>query len=339
MKRSDLPTTVHNPLSLDQRILEIFRTREGGIVSGEELSLTLNVSRTAVWKHIKSLQNLGYRIAAVPSQGYRLLSVPDILIPAEIAAGLDSRRIGSEIICYTETDSTNTVAFRLAEEGAAEGTVVIADAQRHGKGRLGRGWESPPGVNLYCSILLRPPIVPSAAFQLTFLSAVAVARAIDRAANLQPQIKWPNDILINGRKVAGLLNEMSAETEKVHFVVLGIGVNLNMRREQYPADLRHPATSLLLESGEKVNRTAFVRELLAALDTLYDSYLRMGYGPIREEWLARSRMLGRTVSVAMHDRAVIGEVCGIDENGALLLRLPTGREERVLSGDVAFCGD
>lgn len=336
MRRNDQPTSV-NTATLDERILEIFRSRDGGVVSGEELSQVLNVSRTAVWKHIKSLQNVGYRIAAVPSLGYRLVATPDIFVPAEIAAGLHTQRIGREIICYTEIDSTNTISYKLAEEGAADGTVVLADHQRAGKGRLGRSWESPAGVNLYCSVILRPAIVPMVAYQLTFLSAVAVARAVAGSTTLVPQIKWPNDILINGRKVAGLLNEMSAETEKVHFIVLGIGVNLNMGRELFPADLRHPATSLFLESGERVDRTAFTRELLAALDILYDDYLRFGYAPIREEWLTRCHMLGRKVSVTMQDRVIIGEVTGIDENGALLVRMSSGREERILSGDVSFC--
>ena len=228
-------------------------------------------------------------------------------------------------------------AARDKEEGAAEGTVVLADAQRRGKGRLGREWASPSGVNLYCSVILRPEILPVEAFELTFLSAVAVARTIERTTNLQPQIKWPNDILVNGCKVAGLLNEMNAETEKVHFVILGIGVNINMCRDQFPADLRHPASSLLLESGTSVNRTGFVRELLVNLDGLYDTYLREGYAPVRAEWLDRCHMLGRTVSVVQHREPLVGRVSGIDDSGALLVTVADGRTERILSGDVVLC--
>jgi len=321
---------------LAQRILAIFRAREGGIVSGEELSVFLNVSRTAVWKHIKSLKALGYRIDALPSQGYRLMASPDILLPAEIAAGLATARLGKRLLCFAETDSTNMIAFRLAEEGAEEGTVVIADAQRRGKGRLGREWSSPPGVNLYCSVVLRPPIPPVAAYQLTFLSAVAVARAVERTTSLSPRIKWPNDILINGRKVAGLLNEMGAETEKVNFVVLGIGVNLNMRRDQFPRELRHPASSLLLEGGREVGRVSFIQALLRELDLLYGLYLSKGDEEIRAEWLARCDIVGRTVMVSCRDYTLTGTVTGIDDNGALLVRLPSGVEEQVLSGDVTI---
>ena len=319
--------------TIDQQIVEIFRARDGEVVSGAELSTSLLISRTAVWKHIKSLKDAGYSIDAVPARGYRLLSSPDMLLPGEIAAGLATRLIGKKIICFKSIDSTNSAAFRLAEEGAADGTVVIADAQTRGKGRLGREWASPDGVNLYCSVILRPALPPMAAPQLTFLSVIAVARAVEQATSLVPMIKWPNDILIGGKKIAGLLNEMSAETEKVNFIVLGIGVNVNMHPDQFPAELRHPASSLLVEGGEPVNRNSFVRLLLRELDALYDVYLREGYGPIRDEWQSRSQMRGRRVTVTCQDHVISGVVSGIDDIGALILDVD-GREERVLSGDV-----
>lgn len=321
---------------IDGKILDIFRSSGKSVVSGQELSRLLNISRTAVWKHIKSLKTLGYIIESVPSQGYRLVAVPDTLIPAEIAAGLSVAKIGRKIICFKDTDSTNVLAYRLAEQGADEGTVVIADAQAHGKGRLGRRWESPRGVNLYCSIILRPPILPLHAPQLTFLSAVAVAEAIERTSRLCPAIKWPNDVLVNGFKVAGMLNEMSAETERVEFVILGIGVNINMRRDQFPADLRHPASSLLIEGGKDVDRTLFVQALLGSLDSLYEDYLLRGYEPLRDAWLARCNVMGRTVRVAYRDSETVGEVQGIDENGGLILRHADGRVERILAGDVTI---
>lgn len=323
---------------IDRRILEIFRECAGGVVSGEALSGLLNVSRTAVWKHIKTLKNLGYRIEAVPSRGYRLVGSPDILIPAEISAGLGVRTIGSHLICFRETESTNVTAYKLAEEGAAEGTVVIADAQSRGKGRLGRNWESPPEANLYCSVILRPPILPLHAPQLTFLSAVAVAEAIERTTSLVPAIKWPNDVLVNGFKVAGMLNEMSAETERVEFLVLGIGVNINMRRDQFPAELRHPASSLAIEQGGEVGRVPFIRALLESLDRLYHAYLTDGYGPLREAWLSRSIVAGRRVRVSGSGAETVGTVEGIDEVGALLVRCADGRIQTIYSGDVTVEG-
>ena len=321
---------------VDARILELFRSGDG-FVSGEALSRLLGVSRTAVWKHVKGLRASGYRIEAVPAKGYRLLSSPQLLNRLDISAGLATRRIGTTLICLKQTESTNAVAFKLAEEGAAEGTVVIADAQSAGKGRLGRVWLSPAGVNLYCSVVLRPPISPVAACQLTFLSVVAVARAIEKCSALAPQIKWPNDILISGKKVAGLLNEMNAETEKVNFVVLGIGVNLNMRLAQLGEGLlRHPATSLLEEGGVEVDRAAFARTLLTELDQLYDRFLVEGEGAVRAEWLERSAIRGRMVKVDLGNRQFSGQVQGVDPSGALLVLREDGTLETVLSGDVAL---
>lgn len=321
---------------IDRKILEIFRSRGEGVVSGEELSKSLGVSRTAVWKHIKVLKDLGYLIEAVPSRGYRLVCTPDILTPAELSNGLHVSRIGTSFVCVDETESTNVLAYRLAEEGAAEGTVVIADTQTRGKGRLGRQWESPAGVNLYCSIILRPPIMPLHAPQLTFLSAVAVAEAIERSAGLTPAIKWPNDILVNGLKVAGMLNEMSAETERVDFLILGIGVNINMQRAQFPRNLRHPASSLSIEAGRIVERLPFARALLESLDAHYGRYLADGYDPLRLAWLSRSAVMGRRVLVSGQDGEKRGTVEGIDEIGALLLRTAGGVLDRVLAGDVTI---
>lgn len=320
----------------DQQILQIFRSNNGKVVSGEYLSATLNMSRTAVWKHIRSLKEMGYRIAAVPSQGYRLLGVPDALLPAEIAAGLSSLRIGRRIISHDELESTNDTAFRLADEGAEEGTVVVAETQLRGKGRMGRQWASPPGVNLYCSAILRPPIVPMQAAQLTLCSVIAVSRAIERTTGLRPVIKWPNDVLLSKKKVAGLLNEMSAETDKVNFIILGIGININMTQEQFPDDLRHPATSLCLELGSCVDRCAVARALLQALDELYDTYLTQGYQPIRNEWLQRSNILHQRVRVDLNERTLTGTVTGIDEYGALLLATADGASEKILAGDVTI---
>jgi len=320
---------------VDGKILELFRSGDG-VVSGAALSRLLGVSRTAVWKHVKGLRGNGYRIEAVPAKGYRLLSSPEILTELDISSGLATGRIGSSLICLKETESTNAVAFKMAEKGAPEGTVVIADSQTAGKGRLGRVWLSPAGVNLYCSVVLRPPISPVAACQLTFLSVVAVARAIENCTSLKPQIKWPNDILINGKKVAGLLNEMNAETEKVNFVVLGIGVNLNVRLSDLGCELRHPATSLLEEGGVEVDRAVFARSLLTELDRLYDGFLREGDGPVRAEWMERSSISGRSVRVSCGARAFTGVVQGVDSFGALLVLLTDGTLETVLSGDVAL---
>jgi BirA family biotin operon repressor/biotin-[acetyl-CoA-carboxylase] ligase len=318
------------------KILSVLALHLGECISGAELSKSLNISRTAVWKQVNILREKGYGIIAEASRGYRLVSKPDILTSAEIISGLHFTRIGRRIICLNEPVSTNSAAFKMASEGAEEGTVVIAESQSGGKGRLGRRWASPPGVNLYCSIILRPPVQPVNAPQLTFLSAVAVAKVIERLTPIMPRIKWPNDILVSGKKVAGLLNEMSAETDKINFVVLGIGVNLNMTAEQFPDDLRNPATSLLLEWGKVVNRVDFARCMLEELDSLYQEFLRSGFSQVRHEWLERSRLEGEPVTVADGGRELRGRVRGIDEYGALLIEDNDGDIQQVLSGDVSI---
>ena len=314
--------------------MRLFRT-EDGYISGEHFSKELGVSRTAVWKHISSLRNEGYLIEAVPSRGYRLVFSPDIINMQEVIAQLDSTRVGTRLEHLKLTASTNADAFRLAEDGAIEGTVVIADAQTGGKGRRGRVWTSPAGVNLYCSVILRPTIMPHEAPQLTFLSAVAVARAIEMTTKLSPEIKWPNDLLVSGRKVAGLLNEMSAETDGINFVILGIGVNLNMTAAQFPDDLRSPATSLFLESGSRTDRSLFTVTMLNELDRLYTDFLAHGFGPVREEWLQRCNANGRQVLVSDSGTECTGGLfIGIDLDGALLLRSNDNILQRITCGDV-----
>lgn len=317
-----------------EELLTLLREQHGAFVSGETLSRRLGVSRSAVWKQIAQLRGSGLEIEAVSSRGYRLRHNPDLLLATEIAAGLGTRCIGRELRCLDCVDSTNLRAWHCGEGDAVEGTVVIADQQSAGKGRMGRTWASPAGVNLYLSVLLRPDLAPRHAPQFTFLSALAVARAVEAMSGLRPTVKWPNDVLLRGRKVAGLLNEMSAETEHIHFLVLGIGVNLNMTQEQFPADLRYPATSLALEKGMKVSRLAFCRALLRELDDLYTLYQERGFAPIREGWEGYFDLVGRAVSVDGGSQLLTGEVTGVDADGALLVRLPDGRVERILSGDV-----
>jgi BirA family biotin operon repressor/biotin-[acetyl-CoA-carboxylase] ligase len=315
-------------------ILHLFRS-EDGYVSGEHLSKKLGVSRTAVWKHISALRADGYCIEAVPSRGYRLVSSPDCIDPNDVQAMLSGTKIGARLEFLKTTISTNADAFHLAESGAAEGTVVLADCQTGGKGRRGRVWASPAGANLYCSIVLRPDIMPHEAPQLTFLSTVAVARTIERTTELTPEIKWPNDLLVSGKKVAGLLNEMSAETDGINFVILGIGVNLNMTADQFPGDLRYPATSLFLETGIPVDRSRFAGIMLRELDLLYTDFLDHGFGPVREEWQHRCNANGRLVRVSDSGTECTGGTCrGIDLDGALLLQSEDGAIHRITCGDV-----
>ena len=314
-------------------ILRLLKETDGGYLSSARLSAQLGISRAAIWKQVGALREQGYVIDALPSKGYRLGAGPDRLFSEEILAGLKTTMIGREIVYFAETDSTNHRAALLAEAGAADGTVIVAEAQSAGKGRLGRRWTSPAGVNLYLSIILRPAIAPRAAPLLTFLSSLATARAIELETGLRPTVKWPNDVLLDGSKVAGLLNEMNAETERVNYVILGIGVNLNMTQEQFPADLRYPATSLALALQRPVDRVRFCRRLLSEIDLLYRDY-PVGQEAILAGWLAYFDLLGKKVAVEEPSRTIVGLVTGIAADGALLLTLENGDSERILAGDV-----
>ena len=320
--------------SRQDQVLMLFHQQPDSFVSGAEMSRALGISRTAVWKHIEQLRTLGYQIEAVTARGYRLRTSPDLLLPAELQAGLQTEVIGREMVYFADTDSTNDRAHALAKDGAAEGTVVIAESQQAGKGRLGRRWTSPAGVNLYASIILRPPIAPRHAPQLTFLSAAAVARAIAEITGLTPTVKWPNDVLLDGFKVAGLLNELDAETERIRYLILGVGVNVNMQAEQFPDDLRYPASSLAIASGAQVSRLLFTRTLLEQVDRLYNQYQREGFEPIMQAWQEYFVLTGQQVEVDCQGRLLRGRVVGLDEDGALLLQLSDGCQERVLAGDV-----
>lgn len=314
-------------------ILKLLGDADGAYVSSSRLSEHLRVSRAAIWKQVAQLREQGYDIAAVPARGYRLLARPDRLLAEEIATGLATALIGRRLLCFDELDSTNTRAALLAEQGAEGGCVVLAEQQSAGKGRLGRRWESPSGVNLYLSIILRPAIPPRHAPLLTFLSSLAVARTIEAESSLRPTVKWPNDVLLHGCKVAGLLNEMNAETERINYVILGIGVNLNMAQEQFPADLRYPATSLRLAGGQPIDRIRFCRRLLEEIDRLYRHYPANAEA-ILAGWRGYFDMAGKEVEAATPDRTIRGIATGLDADGALLLRRSDGAIERILAGDV-----
>ncbi len=308
---------------------------DGGdeFTSGEALSDKLGLSRTAVWKYVESLRRMGYRIDAAPSRGYRLVEIPDRLTSLELSPLLSTHDIGRTIHHELSLGSTNEHAYRLAQEGAFHGELVICEQQTQGKGRRGRAWVSPPRLNLYTSIVLRPELPPQRAPELTLLAAVAVAETI-REAGAHAEIKWPNDVHVNGRKIAGILTELSADTERIHFVILGIGVNLNAREQDFPDELRESATSLWLARGEKVPRALFTAALLSRLEYWLDEHAQRGFEPVRRTWRTLSSTIGQDVMVKMERRELRGTAEDIDDAGALLVRTPEGAVERVLAGDV-----
>ena len=300
--------------------------------SGEMLSGKLGLSRTAVWKCVESLREKGYRIDAVPTRGYRLVEIPDRLTGLEITPLLNTRDIG-RVIHYRESlPSTNEHAQRLAQEGASHGEVVIAEQQTAGRGRRGRNWISPAGVNLYFSVILRPELSPQRAPELTLTTAVALAETL-REAGAAAAIKWPNDLLVEGRKIAGILAEMTAEAENLSFVVMGVGVNLNLRASDFPPELASTATSLMEARGQRVPRALFTAALWTRLERWMDVHQESGFAPVRDAWRALSSTLGQDVLVRTETREFRGLAEDIDQTGALLVRTPDGIE-RIVAGDL-----
>ena len=260
----------------------------------------------------------------------------DRLGPAELAPHL--RGAWRCVHWLEEVDSTQRVARDLARGGAPEGTTVIAERQTAGRGRLGRQWHSPAGLNLYCSIVLRPPLAPSAVPQLALVAGAAVAAAVQEETGLRSGIKWPNDVLLGDRKVAGILVELESEVERVHHVIAGIGVNLNAPRTAFPPALRPKAGSLRLATGRRVDRAAFTGRLLAALEARYGRFLARGFASVRAEWESYSVLTGAEVRVASPEGELAGRVVGLDDDGALRLRRPGGDVVRVVAGEVTVPG-
>jgi BirA family biotin operon repressor/biotin-[acetyl-CoA-carboxylase] ligase len=308
---------------------------DGGdeFTSGEALSGKLGLSRAAVWKHVEALRGKGYRIEALPARGYRLVEVPDRLTSLELSPLLNTSDLGRTVHHFETTTSTNEIAHQLAAGGAAHGEVVIAEQQTRGKGRRGRTWASPRGSNLYFSAILRPDLPPQRAPEITLVAAVALAETL-RDSGAQAFIKWPNDVQLDGRKVAGILTELSADPDQVHYVVLGVGVNLNCAAADLGPEVAPTAISLCEARKEKVPRALFTAALFSHLEQRLEEHARLGFEPIRQAWQGLSSTPGQEVVVKADRAELRGVAEGIDEQGALLVRTPGGALERVLAGDV-----
>jgi BirA family biotin operon repressor/biotin-[acetyl-CoA-carboxylase] ligase len=324
-------------MSTRQQLLIYLKEGKGTWVSGEFLAHKMAVSRSAVWKHIGSLKDDGYVIESARKKGYLLRQTSDLLLANEIREGLNTNVFGKgEIIYFRETDSTNVRAKYLAGDGAPEGTVVVAEKQTQGRGRKGRTWFSPSSEGIYTSIILRPPISPNEAPKLTLMASVAVAEALLSLTSLKINIKWPNDILINGRKVAGILTEISTDMDRIDYVVIGVGVNVNTPRQGLHPDIRQTATSILMETGKPFPRIALLRAYLEWLEIYYETFKTKGFDPILNRWKNLADIIGRRISVDLMDRVRVGEVLDIDKDGFLILHDREGSIERIISGDVTL---
>ncbi len=317
---------------MQEKILKFFKEKEE-YISGEELSEYFGISRQALWKHIHNLRDLGYEIVAVPHRGYKLISIPDRLLPLEIRWQLSTKFVGKKIYYFDSVSSTQDVALRLAEEGGMEGIVVIAETQRKGRGRMKRFWFSPKFKGIYLSIILRPHILPQQAPIITFLLCVAASEAIKEVVALDIGIKWPNDLIINNKKVGGVLAEINAEMDQVHFVVGGIGVNVNTTIDTLPLG----ASSLKEEKGEYINRVELTRSLLRKIEENYFEFKRKGASYIIEKWKNFSITLGKRVTVISHKEKIEGKAYNVDIDGALLLKEDSGKVRRIVSGEIIRC--
>ena len=314
-------------------ILEAFYQAAGQFMSLAELARLLNAPATNVTAEIAELQNLGYRIETHPHLGYRLLGSPDRLTADDIRARLHTRVVGSEILVFEQTASTNDVVAHMARSQAREGLVVFAESQTKGRGRHGRAWASPRGKGLWFSILLRPKLRSAAAPRLTVAASVAVAHAIRRTTGLDARIKWPNDVTVSGKKTAGILTELHAEGDEVLAAILGIGIDVNCEAEDFPANVAKVATSLQLETGKQEDRAALAAETLQLLDEYYAA-AQTNFDAVVAEWARLSTTLGKQIVVMMGTRRIEGHAQALDADGALLLRRDNGQVERILGADV-----
>lgn len=318
------------------KILTILSNSDG-YVSGQQLCEELGVSRTAVWKVMNRLKEEGYVIDSISNKGYRLISQPDVITSEAILSRLKTKNIGRSIFCYDEVTSTNTVAKQFAEEMKEEGLLVVSDKQTNGKGRRGRVWESPKGTGIFMTILLRPQMKPIYASMLTLVAALALNDTIRDMTGLDAKIKWPNDIVVNGKKVCGILTELSAEVDYINYVVVGIGVNANT--EDFPEELKDKASSLYLESGKRVNRATLIAHTMEALEQYYTIFLQTkDLSNLKEPYTKVLINKDREVQILSSDESFTGVARGITKEGHLIVEKDDKELIEVYAGEVSVRG-
>jgi BirA family biotin operon repressor/biotin-[acetyl-CoA-carboxylase] ligase len=313
------------------KILDVLNKNKGEFVTGESLSSQLGLPRTRIWDEIQFLTEDGYVIDS-SKEGYCLVKSPNKLLPYEIQKNLTTSYMGNEIHHFKKVESTNDVAKNLAEEGAEEGTIVIAEQQTRGKARHGKPWLSPEG-GVWMTMVLHPQVAPSKAPLLTLVTGVAVAKTIDDAFQIDIGIKWPNDILIGDRKVCGILTEAKSDSGKLEYVVVGIGIDLNVDVDKFPADLRTGATSLKNEMDKELEGAILVQKFLKIFEELYEDFKNDKFPEILSEWRKMSKTIGKNVEVRKTGRIVRGEAVGINKDGKLILELEDGTLRKIMAGE------
>lgn len=320
---------------MKDKILELLKN-SSDFVSGEEISSLFGVSRTAIWKNINSLKEDGYIIESSSKKGYKLIKSPDILTSGEVMPLLNTEYIGKEIQYHDSIDSTNNKGRMMASEGCAEGLVITAEEQTAGRGRLGRQWTTPKFTSIAFSLVLKPRIKPAQAPGITIVMGTAVCSALKKLTSLDVGIKWPNDIIINNKKVCGILTEMNAEIDAVNFIVAGVGINVNINK--FPDELSEIATSLMLETGREVSRKEVLAAVLTEFEMLYNEFKQNGLKDIIEQFKNYSVTLGRQVKVISINETFEGEAVDITSDGILIVKTSDGTMKKVVSGDVSVRG-
>jgi len=315
------------------RLIQLLLANATVFVSGEKLAETLKVSRMTICNWVHRLQKQGMAIEVKPQVGYRLSQVPDLLLPQLIRRELRTKVFGRSVYHYFQVKSTNDIAHELAQQGAAEGTLILSEEQTEGRGRLGRSWLSEKHQGIYLSLILRPLAKPPHAPTFNLAAAVAVARAIEEVSGITADIKWPNDILIKQKKCCGILTEMNADLDRIKYLVVGIGINVN--HDSFPEALKGQASSLFLEGGRRFSRIGLILALLIHFENIYLESQKKGTEWIVQQWVDQSSFsVGREVAVDLGDRQIEGTTSGLGKNGTLRVRLRDGEIQEVMTGDI-----
>ncbi|MDQ0213671.1 BirA family biotin operon repressor/biotin-[acetyl-CoA-carboxylase] ligase [Oikeobacillus pervagus] len=314
------------------QLLEAFSNANGEFISGQALAEIIGCSRTAVWKHIEDLRKEGFELEAVRKKGYRILHAPDKVTENEILIGLQTKRLGKQVHFVETVDSTQKEAHRISQDGCMEGTLVIAEEQTAGRGRMARNWHSPKYTGIWMSIILKPELPPYRAPQFTLIAAVAIVEAVEEITGIQPEIKWPNDLLIKGKKITGILTELQADADQIHALIIGIGMNVN--QSEFPKEIEKIATSLAIEKGEKISRALLIQRILEKLEFYYEMYVEEGFYPIKQLWEKYAISIGKQIIARTINKEIKGKAIGITDDGVLKLKDENGVIHEIYSADI-----
>lgn len=322
--------------NIKNELLKRLFEAKGEPVSGQEFADEFGLSRTAIWKYIREFEEEGYEITSIRKKGYVLIASPDRVNAANIQKYLQTETYGRTVDYHERIGSTQNLAHDAAQADAPDGTLIIAEEQTAGKGRLSRPWNSAARKGIWMSLIIRPALMPQQAPQMTLVAAVAIVRAIENVAGIEATIKWPNDIMLNGKKITGILTELQSEPDRVKAIILGIGMNVNQDEEDFPLELQEIATSLKMNSGRHIDRAQLIAEILGFIELYTKMYEKHGFGPIKLLWEGYSNITGKRIRAVMLNETVEGTALGISEEGLLELQLDNGGVRGIYSADIVI---